>query len=63
MAWATPQYSKGRVDTAGSILITEESPENVHLIEEAQIVTNNWRSSHGMPLNTFRKTLRLMLLV
>lgn len=59
MAWATPQYSKGRVDTAGSILISEESPENAHLIEEAQIVTNNWRSSHGMPLNTFRKTLRL----
>ena len=24
-----------------------------------QYSTNNWRSSHGMPLNTFRKTLRL----
>ncbi len=51
-----PQYSKKQVDAAGATLVTALSSE-VDL-EDAYTVINNWRSSHSVPLNIFRRTLR-----
>src|SRR5919204_46159 len=56
MAWTTPLYSHEQIDEAGRILIaTLASPEDR---ERALAITNNWRSSHAFPLNTFQMTLR-----
>lgn len=56
MAWTTPLYSPDEIDAAGEVLIAElASPEDR---ERALAITNNWRSSHAFPLNTFQLTLR-----
>jgi RelA/SpoT family protein len=56
MAWAYPQYPKGRVDAAGDTLVNPNaSPEE---IEVALEVINNWRSSHSYPLQSLKMTLR-----
>jgi hypothetical protein len=56
MAWAAPSYTKGEVDRAGRVLISDEilQPDLAH----ALAVLNNWRSSHSFPLNTFQVGLR-----
>lgn len=68
MAWATPQYNRSRVDSAGEALIappppnaqedSEELWEWWHKYEDALAIINNWRSSHSFPLNTFQVGLR-----
>lgn len=56
MVWTKPEYNKTNVDHAGHILIKEDaSPEDV---ENALTILNNWRSSHGYPMNTFQARLR-----
>ncbi len=56
MVWTEPQYNKAKVDKAGHTLIkADASQEN---IENALTVLNNWRSSHGYPMNTFQARLR-----
>jgi hypothetical protein len=55
MVWATPLYSKRKVDAAGRSLLDPASAEDREL---ALAVINNWRQAHGFPLNTFQVTLR-----
>lgn len=56
MAWAVPNYSRETITEAGQVLIADlaSRPDR----ERAIAVTNNWRSSHAFPLNTFQMTLR-----
>src|SRR3989344_8165951 len=56
MTWTKPEYGKAKVDRAGHILTDDNSTEEE--IEEARNVLNNWRSSHGYPMNTFQARLR-----
>jgi hypothetical protein len=56
MAWATPGYSKSRVnDAAREYMDPDTSPEDREI---ALAVINNWRSSHAFPLNTLQMNLR-----
>src|SRR5437016_5823607 len=53
--WATPSYSKTKVDRAGRRLVDP----TVNLSRaEALTIVNNWRSSHAYPLNTIQMNLR-----
>jgi len=56
MTWTKPKYGKAKVDKAGHILVSENSTEEEK--EEAMTILNNWRSSHGYPMNTFQARLR-----
>src|SRR3989338_5946573 len=56
MTWTKPLYGKANVDRAGHVLISKEATEEEK--EEALTVLNNWRSSHGYPMNTFQARLR-----
>lgn len=56
MGGQKPQYSKKQVDAAGATLVAALSSESD--LDEAYTVINNWRSSHSVPLNIFRRTLR-----
>jgi ppGpp synthetase/RelA/SpoT-type nucleotidyltranferase len=58
MTWTKPVYNKAKVDKAGHILMDENSTEEAK--EEALTILNNWRSSHGYPMNTFQARLRQM---
>lgn len=58
MAWTKPLYGKARIDRAGHILMNKDSMEEAK--EEALTILNNWRSSHGYPMNTFQARLRQM---
>lgn len=55
MGWVTPQYGRGRVDAAGRTLAL---PQASSTYDEALDIINNWRSSHGFPLNTIQIGLR-----
>lgn len=56
MAWASPAYSRSKVDQAGLAYIdADSSPEDREL---ALAVISNWRSSHSFPLNTLQVNLR-----
>lgn len=55
MAWASPKVSKTLVDAAGR----EFAVRNFPMKNDTVLQTiNNWRSSHGFPLNTFQIELR-----
>ena len=56
MTWTKPAYGKAKVDRAGHVLISKGATEEEK--EEALTVLNNWRSSHGYPMNTFQARLR-----
>ena len=58
MAWTTPLHNRGRVDAAGTCLSTEGpgGPTETQR-DEALFVINNWRSSHGYPLQVLKMTL------
>lgn len=56
MAWAIPLFTRTQVDRAGAVFIDPNS-SNTEL-EGALSIINNWRASHGFPLNTFQMTLR-----
>ena len=58
MTWTKPLYGKAKVDRAGYILTNKDSTEEAK--EEALTILNNWRSSHGYPMNTFQARLRQM---
>lgn len=62
MAWTRPKFSRERVNAAGKVLVAWASTDefDYDLFEEYQAalpVINNWRSSHGFPLNTLRRSL------
>jgi Region found in RelA / SpoT proteins len=56
MAWTTPLYSHEDIEEAGRTLIADLA--SLEDRERALAITNNWRSSHAFPLNTFQMTLR-----
>lgn len=56
MAWPVPQYSRGEVNRAGSLLASDNP--DTSKIPHATEVLSNWRSCHGYPINTFQATLR-----
>ncbi len=64
MAWAVPRYTKRKVNWAGATLIAPLPDNNDALDQhwddyfEAMEITNNWRSSHSFPLNTFHVGLK-----
>ena len=58
MTWTKPIYGKSKVDKAGHTLTNKDSTEETE--EKALTVVNNWRSSHGYPMNTFQARLRQM---
>lgn len=58
MAWTKPLYGKAKIDKAGHSLTNDSSTEEEK--EEALTILNNWRSSHGYPMNTFQARLRQM---
>jgi hypothetical protein len=65
MAWAIPRYSREDINRAGKVLVRESkeatppwSDERWAAWSAAIDVINNWRSSHGYPLNTFQMNLR-----
>jgi hypothetical protein len=63
MAWVVPHFSRSEVDAAGAELIreqgdTEELGDYLDRYGDALAIVNNWRSSHGFPLNTFQVNLR-----
>ncbi len=66
MAWVKPQYSRTEINAAGDELIAE-SPADVPLeqllrgiedLHRALKAINNWRSSHGYPLQCLKMTLK-----
>jgi hypothetical protein len=54
--WATPQHTAKQVKKAGKRLV-ELSPDEMATDPCIDIV-NNWRSSHGFPLNTVQNGIR-----
>ena len=58
MDWVSPQYSRSRVDRAGSILASDLVDIDFDEYDDALTVINNWRSSHSRPLYTFRIGIR-----
>lgn len=56
MAWAVPQHSKTSVDKSGRLYIDGTATQPAR--DQALGVINNWRSSHGFPLNTMQVALR-----
>jgi hypothetical protein len=57
MAWATPQYRRDEVNTAGNCFIAGNGVASVMERDQILEVINNWRSSHSFPLNSFQVTL------
>lgn len=55
MAFEKRWYSKGRIDRAGSELIT--LPPTDPKMDETLEVINNWRACHGFPLQSIKMTL------
>lgn len=56
MAWTIPLYDRAAVREAGTSLIDPDATAEER--EQARSVVNNWRSSHGYPLNTLQINLR-----
>ena len=56
MTWSVPSYTRGRVDTAGKILVDHSA--NPLQRESAWMIADNWRSSHAYPLNHVVTLLR-----
>ena len=49
MAWATPEYTRGRVNVAGDRLIIT-GDFWLQDWKDALTVINNWRASHAFPV-------------
>ena len=63
MAWAKPQYGKGKIDWAGELLAKDEQPSwdkpsSWQDYETAMSIVNNWRAVHSYPLQTMKMTLK-----
>ncbi len=57
MNFPVPEHSRRQVNKAGVFFITEGTEKDMDRLVETWRVINNWRSSHGYPINTFRATL------
>lgn len=64
MEWVKRQFGKGEIDRAGKLLAwwwedtTRENENNKRDLNMAYVIVENWRTSHGLPLNTFQAALR-----
>ena len=59
--WTQRRYSKGEIDRAGAWLVPWWKDPNAPYsqeVTEAYAVVENWRTSHAMPLLTFRMALQ-----
>ena len=56
VAWIAPQFNRSAVDKAGKLIIDKSC--NGDERTQAELVVNNWRSSHSFPLNTIQNGLR-----
>ncbi|HTD44728.1 MAG TPA: RelA/SpoT domain-containing protein [Bryobacteraceae bacterium] len=56
MPWVAPRYSRTKIDAAGRILANPLALAQDY--SDALTLVNNWRSSHGFPLNTLQNGLR-----
>jgi ppGpp synthetase/RelA/SpoT-type nucleotidyltranferase len=54
--WQQPNYSRSKVDWAGSVLSALRGTDEEIL--EAYEIIDNWRASHAFPLNTIQTGLR-----
>lgn len=58
--WVKPEYGKGEIDRVGKLLVpwwkNENAPNPPNLGHAYQVI-QNWRTSHAMPLLTFRMGL------
>lgn len=54
--WPEPQVSRSQVDAAGAVLVSSapDSPDRA----AAEVIVNNWRSSHSYPLHSIKMTLK-----
>ena len=53
--WTEPQFSRGSVDRAGKVLVSDAATRGERA--EALHIINNWRSSHSYPLTILKNTL------
>jgi hypothetical protein len=60
MTIVTPQYTRNRVNRAGTILADARAYPQAEQAWAEEVLTN-WRTSHGYPINTFQATLRAKL--
>jgi hypothetical protein len=64
MEWVKREFGKGEIDRAGKLLAVwwvnklKEDDSNRDALNHAYMVVENWRTSHGLPLNTFQAALR-----
>jgi putative GTP pyrophosphokinase len=56
MTWPVPVYSKSQIRKAGKAILNQDNETDVYINAFEKI--ENWRSSHGYPINTFQATLR-----
>lgn len=59
--WVERRYGKGEIDRAGAALVpwwTNTGPVPREEIGPSYLIIDNWRTSHGYPLNAFQITLR-----
>lgn len=58
--WVKREHGKGEIDRAASLLIPwwRKQSKTTDEIETAYMVIENWRTSHGLPLNVFQACLR-----
>jgi hypothetical protein len=57
MTWVKPKgYSRGRIDRAGDVLISETSTDLEK--EEALEILDNWRAIHSYPMHVFKMRLK-----
>lgn len=54
MAWTKPEYGHHTVDKAGKLLLSDDPFAE---FDDALKIINNWRSSHGYPLQSIKMTL------
>jgi hypothetical protein len=57
MSYITPKFPKWRINAAGRRLAEGALLDDDPIVTDL-VVINNWRSSHGFPLNAFHVTLR-----
>jgi hypothetical protein len=59
--WVKREHSKGEIDRMAQVLAPwwrgEPKPDDDHFVA-AWMVVENWRTSHGLPLNVFQSGLR-----
>jgi hypothetical protein len=57
--WTQREYEKGQIDRAGTILVPWwEGPDEPDELGELYAIVQNWRTSHGLPLNVIQAGLR-----